>query len=157
MKKTRETTHLELHVACSGSLGAGGRDLLRQIGGWHDHFREGDAIVLEEDDLQLVADVRVVVHLVGDVVEQLDDLLGHVVPGGGLAADHDRPGHDGLVLRVGLDAVVQRHDVKDVQQLTLVLVDPLYLDVEERSRIHLDSGLLCQIVGKLALVLSLDL
>ena len=47
--------------------------------------------------------------------------------------DHDGPGDDCLVLGVGLDPVVEGYGVKDVQQLTLVFVNPFHLNNERRK------------------------
>ena len=61
----------KLHVAGSRSLRSGSRNLLRQVGRRHDHFGEGDTVVLKEDHLQLVAHVLVGVDLRADVVDSL--------------------------------------------------------------------------------------
>ena len=73
------SAHLELHVSGSGSLSSGCRDLLREVGGRHDLLGQRDSVVLQEDELELVTDVGVVVDHLSHTVEQLDDLLGHVV------------------------------------------------------------------------------
>ena len=52
---------------------------------------------------------------------------------------------------------VERHHVQDVQQLPLVLVDPLHLDVEEAARVDVDTGGLLEVLGELVLVVLLDL
>ncbi len=79
-------SYLELHVAGSGCFGSGGWDLFGEVGRRHDLLSQSDSVVLQEDQLQLVADVGVVVDDIADPVEQLDDLLGHVVAGGGFAS-----------------------------------------------------------------------
>ena len=84
-KKLKNLTYHKLHVAGSGGLSAGRGDLLGEVGGGHDLLGQGDTVVLQEDDLELVADVGVVVHHLGHPVEQLDDLLGSVIPGGGFS------------------------------------------------------------------------
>ena len=50
----------ELHVAGAGGFHAGRRDLLREICRRNDHFRQADIVVRDEDDLQDVADGRIV-------------------------------------------------------------------------------------------------
>ena len=47
--------------------------------------------------------------------------------------------------------------MEDVEQLPLVLVDPLDLDVKQTARIHLDPRHLLQILGQLVLVVLLHL
>lgn len=78
------TVQHELHVAGAGGLGAGGRDLLAQVGGRDDLLGKGHAVVLQVDHLELVADDGVVVDHVADGADQSDDVLGHVVAGGSL-------------------------------------------------------------------------
>ena len=82
---------------------------------------------------------RIVVHDVGDAVDQPDDQLRQVVTRRGLAAEDHRAGHD-RGSTVALDALVEADDVQDVQVLALVLVDALDLDVEHRVGIHGDAG-----------------
>jgi len=85
---------------------------------------------------------RVVVDLVPDRAHQLDDALGHLVSGRGLAPDHAHARHHlGLFRAVGhlLDLVVAVNDPEHVQQLPLVLVDALDLHVEHGVRGHLDA------------------
>jgi len=61
-----------------------------------------------------------------------------------LAANHD--GTHGVVgVGVLLDAVVERDDVKDVEQLSLVLMDSLHLDVEHGRRINTDVEFLLNV------------
>ena len=52
-----------------------------------------------------------------------------------------------------LDAVVERDDVQNVEQLALVLVDSLHLDVEHRRRIDHHVELLLNVRRQLHLVL----
>lgn len=75
----------------TGSLCAGGGNLLAEIGGRHDLLGQRDAIVLQEDETQLVAHVHVIVDATRQVVEELDDLLGHVVARCRLPAQHNCP------------------------------------------------------------------
>ena len=72
-------THHELHVAGARGLGAGGRDLLREVRGGEDLLGERDAVVLEKDELQTSGNGRVVVHQATHRSDHLDDQLGHVV------------------------------------------------------------------------------
>ncbi len=53
--------------------------------GGNDLLSHGDLVVLEKNHFQLVADVTVRVDDGGNAVEQLDDLLGHVVTGSSFA------------------------------------------------------------------------
>ena len=86
-------THHELHVAGAGGLGAGGRDLLREVRGGEDLLGERDAVVLEEDELQAPGDGRVVVHHAAHRRDHFDDQLGHVVARSGLREPNAIAGH----------------------------------------------------------------
>ena len=59
-QRDRAVQH-ELHVAGAGCLGAGQRDLLRDLGGGHQALGQADAVVLEVDDAQLAADSGILV------------------------------------------------------------------------------------------------
>ena len=100
----------KLHVASARSLGTSQGNLLAQIGSRYDLLGERDTIVVQEEELKSVAHNRVIVDDAGDVVDELDDLLGHVVAGRRLAADHD-DARDELAVRIASDAVVERYDV----------------------------------------------
>ena len=75
----------EFHVPSSRGFGSSRGDLLWEVCGRDDLLCQGDLVVLEEDDLELLAHVLVRVHDRGHAIEQLDDVLGGVVAGGGFA------------------------------------------------------------------------
>jgi hypothetical protein len=75
----------ELHVAGARGLGAGGGDLLGEIGRGDDGLGQRDAVVGQEDELEPVAHARVAVDHPGDVVRQADDVLGRHIGRGRLA------------------------------------------------------------------------
>ena len=54
-----------------------------------DALAVGDVEVRQEHDLQPVADLRVAIDHVADRVDQLDDQLGDVIAGRGLAAENE--------------------------------------------------------------------
>lgn len=68
-----------------------------------------------------------------------------------LSSDHDSPGYKGLV-GVALEAVVQGDDVEAVQKLSLVLVDPLDVDVKDGGRVDLYVVVLLDVLRQLHLV-----
>ncbi len=72
----------------------------------------------------------IVVHHLGHGADEADDLLGHVVAGGGLAAEQ-HAARDQPRAVAALDAVVEMDDVQGVEELALVFVDALHLHVEE--------------------------
>ena len=93
------------------------------------------------EHLEQVANIGVIVDNVADGGDETHDLLGHVVGGGGLAAEDDHARHEGLaLLRRGLlDGIVPGDDGDHVHVLALVLVDALDLHVEHGGRWHRDA------------------
>ena len=57
------------------------------IGGRDDDLRKGDLVVLKEDDLQLVVDVRVIIDELRRSDDEADDLLGADIARGGLGRE----------------------------------------------------------------------
>ncbi len=125
----------ELHVTGAGCLGARERDLLGEIRRRDDHLRQAHAVVRDKDHLQLVANLRIVVDHIRHIVDQVNDVLRHVV-GGSRFPGEDVHTRYPLRIRVGLDAVVAGDHVQHVHQLAFVLVNTLNLHVEQRVRVH---------------------
>ena len=90
----------------------------------------------QENYLESIGDNRVSIDHLGDGVDKLDDQLGHMIPGRGLAAKNDRTGCFVSVPRAAPERVIQRDEIQHVQMLAFVLVQSLYLDVEERRWIY---------------------
>lgn len=59
----------QLHVAGAGRLFPGSRDLLGNIRRWNEHFRRRDAIIRQENDLQLIAHRRVIINGFRDLID----------------------------------------------------------------------------------------
>ena len=111
---------------------------------------------MDEDDLDAAVDVLVVVHQFTNGVDELDDGLGADVAGGSLRTE-DEHAVRGIQRRVVLHAEVQVQDVEGVEQLTLILVQTLDLNVEDRVGIDLDTLALLDPRGEVDLVGVLDL
>ena len=120
----------EFHVAGAGGLLAGQRDLLRDVAGRHHQLGDRDVVVGQEHDLDPAGHVGVGVDHRRDRVDQLDDALGLLIARRGLRAEDDRAGRHGDG-RVRLDPVVHGDDVEQLEQLALVLVQPLDHDIEQ--------------------------
>src|SRR5690606_37168780 len=73
------TIHHELHVTGTRGFFTCGGNLLGQIGTRSNHLHGGNTIVGDKHYFELVANIRVVVHHISYVVNQLDDQLGHVI------------------------------------------------------------------------------
>ena len=151
----QSTVHHELHVAGTAGLLAGGGDLLGQLTGGHQLLSQGDAVVLQEDHLQLILTDGIGVDLGGQGVDELNDPLGNMVAGGRLGAKQEGLGsklHVGVIPQL----IIEVYDVQDIQQLTLILVQTLDLYVEDGVGVEHHTALPSQIGGKAALVLLLD-
>ena len=146
----------QFHVAGAGGLLAGQRDLLRDVAGRHHELGDRDVVVGNEHDLDPAGHVGVGVDHGRDRVDQLDDPLGLVVARRGLGTEDDRAGRHGGG-RVRLDPVVQRDDVEQLEELALVLVQPLGHDVEQRGGVDGDAGGGQDVEGQVELVLPLHL
>src|SRR3569832_2516550 len=99
----------EFHIAGARGLGTGGGDLLGEIAGRDDHLRERYAVIGQKNHLELIADGGVVVDDIRDVVDELDDALGHRVTGRRLAGEDHRARHARRTAAL-TDAVVQGDD-----------------------------------------------
>ena len=115
------TVEGEFHVAGAGGFFARRGDLLGEIGSGNDALGDGDAIVWHEDDLQLAADARVMVHLGREGVDRVDDVFGEVVAGGGLGTENEDARSD-VELWVFEETAVKADDVDEIEVLALVLV-----------------------------------
>ena len=151
----QRAVHHELHVPGARRLLTGGRDLLGQVGGRVDQLTALHVEVGQEGDLETAVDVGVVVDRLAHRVDELDDQLGDVVAGRGLAAENESARGD-VEPRVLLEPVVQGDDVQRVEVLALVLVNALDLNVEHPVRVELDARLRRDQVRQPGLVLPLD-
>mmetsp|Transcript_41521 Transcript_41521/g.96930 ORF Transcript_41521/g.96930 Transcript_41521/m.96930 type:complete len:774 (+) Transcript_41521:686-3007(+) len=151
--------HHKLHVGRAGRLGTRRGDVLRDVVGGNDDLRVANLVVGDEDELQVLRGVGVVVDDGADSVCERNDLLGHKVPGGRLAPD-EAGALDNVLALVGrhaLDRVVAVDDLKDVEELALVLVDALDLDVKHGVGVDVDVHRLLDVLGEALLVLELRL
>ena len=151
------TVESELHVAGTGGFLAGLGDLLVKVGGRDEVLCEANVVVPREVDVQLALDVRVVVDDAGDVVDQLDGLLGQIVARSGLGTEHDGTRHD-VVCRdlAGLDVGVTCDHGEDLQCLTLVFVQTLDHGVDHGVRVDVEAVFALGVVGEVNLVGLLD-
>lgn len=131
------TVENELHVTCTTGLSTGSRDVLRDVGGRNNDLCLRDIVVRDEDNLESIANIRVVVDNITNLVDQVNDGLGHPVTRSSLSTEDGDAGSELLTLlwRHGLDGEVAVDDTEDVHLLTLVLVHTLDLHVEESGRV----------------------
>ena len=145
----------ELHVAGAGGFLASGGDLLAQIGGGDDALGDGDAVVRDEDDLQLATDAGIMVHLRGEGVDGVDDVFGEVVAGSGLGTENEDTRGD-VEVRVVEELAIQTDDVDEIEMLALVFVQSLDLHIEERIGADADAAAILNDLGEAHFVAAFD-
>jgi len=152
------TVEDEFHVRSTRSLSTGSGDVLTDIRGRGNDLTLGHIVVLDEDDLERIANLRIVVDDSANFVDKMDDTLSHPVAGSSLATkDGDSRLHLlSLFGRHGLESQIAVNDTEDVKLLTLVLVNTLDLDIEQSCRVDLYAGSILDVVGKASFVGILD-
>ena len=145
----------QLHVAGAGSLGAGRRNLLGNVGGGDDVLGIGAVVVLDEDHLNLVSHGGIAVDHPGNPVDVADDGLGIHIAGSRLGAEDIGGG-----LEVGQTALLQTevdvHNGQNVHQLALIQVQTLDLHIEHEVGVQHDALVLGDDMAQLLLLLPLD-
>ena len=145
----------ELHVTCSGSFLGSRGNLLGNICRSEDDLAVGNLIVLNEDDLQLVLKCRIIIDRIRYGVDQLDDQLGNLVTRGSLRTE-DECSRIELHIRILEQSVTQVHNMQNVEKLSLVLMQTLYLYIENRIRVNIDAVMLLNVLGETLLIAELD-
>lgn len=144
------TVQAELHITGSRSFRTSCGNVFGDVAGRGDDFSLADVVVLQKDDLQQVSNVRVVVHDISNLVDEMDDGLGHPISRCCLSTKnrHTRSKLFSLLGRQALDLQVSVDDTEDIELLALVLVDTLYLHIEECSRVDSDTIVLLDVFRK---------
>mmetsp|Transcript_25034 Transcript_25034/g.45315 ORF Transcript_25034/g.45315 Transcript_25034/m.45315 type:complete len:668 (-) Transcript_25034:335-2338(-) len=132
--------------------------MLGEFGRGDDGLGQGHVVVGQEVETKVLVGLGVVVDDVSNRRHKRDDALGHVVGGGGLAADDYDTGRRFLALFRShiLELLVLPDDGEQVQMLALVFVDALDLDVEEGIQIDVIAVQLLDDRSQLGFVLLLD-
>ena len=146
----------ELHVTGAGSLSTCQGDLLGDLSRRHEYLGQGNAVILQEYDGELLTDLRVVLDLLADAPDHLDDLLCDVVSGSGLGSE-DVCLWNKVSVRILEQVVIVSDDVHRVQLLALIFVQALYLNIKDGIQVQLCAGGLFNILSERLLVLLLDL
>ena len=145
----------ELHIARTGSFIAGRGDLLGQVCGRVNPLGLLNIVVGQKHYLEAIPHIGIFVQHLAHRVDQLDDQLGHEIPGSRFPSKNNRARHD-LALRVSLDPVIKRDDVKYIQMLALIFMQALHLNIEYGLRVHGYTGVLFDVVGQILLVCLFD-
>ena len=144
----------ELHVAGAGGLLGGQGDLLGDVAGGDELFGPADVVVLHHHHTQPGAHLGIGLNELAQAEDEVDDVLGHDIGGGGLGAENHGDGTGGQ--NAVFDVQVLLDDVQGVHLLALVLVEALDLDVKDGLGVHLHVLALLQDLGQLLLVVVLD-
>ena len=119
-------------------------------------MRVGHVIVLHEYDLEQILGLLVGVDHFAYLAQQLDDSFCAAVARCGLCAE-DEGGRGEVLDAAVLYAVVDVDYRQGIEQLALVLVKPFYLDIENGTRVNVDTVVGFDEVGKLLLFGFLDI
>uniref|UniRef100_A0A1Y1L8Q7 Uncharacterized protein n=1 Tax=Photinus pyralis TaxID=7054 RepID=A0A1Y1L8Q7_PHOPY len=149
----------KLHVASSRGLCSSGRNMFANVRSRANHFRLAHVIILQENNLEQVTNILVLIHHRADRVDQVDNLLGHPISRRSFTAKdtHARQLLLTLVGRHGLEAQILMNNAKDVQLLTLILVDTLDLHVKQGGRVDNNASSVLDVLRQTHLVGVLDL
>lgn len=152
------TVQAKLHVTRTRGLGTSCGYVLADVAGGTDDLRLADVVIAQEDDLERIADIFVVVDNITNLVDKMDDCLGHPVSWRGLTTKDGHAGNELLPLlwRHGLDLNVTVDDTENVQLLALVLVNTLDLNIEKSSWVNRNTVVLLDMLCKSYLVGILD-
>ncbi len=149
------TVQGHLHVAGTRGFITGSGDLLGDVGRRDQLLGQAHPVVRHEHHFQLALNAGVIVDPLRQLVDGVDDVLGQLVTGRRLGAEDEHPRMH-VVVGVGQQTTIERHDVDEVQLLALVLVQTLDLDVEDRLGTDLDTGFRLDDLDQLLLVVALD-
>ena len=131
----------ELHVTGTGCFLTCGRDLLRDICCCEDDLCVGYIVVLNKYDLDLTVDSGIVIYHIRYGIDQLDSQLRITVAGCCLRTKNKGSGVE-IQFRMLLQFVIQVHYMQNIEQLSLVLMQTLYLYIEDGSGIYFDTVVL---------------
>ena len=149
------TVDHELHVAGTGSLCACGRDLLVDIRSRNDLLSVRYIVVGYEYDFHLLVYFRIVINKICDLVDVLDDRLCSCITRSSLCAENERSRGEVRQLAF-LQTEIDRHDGECIHELSLVLMQTLYLNVKHEVRIDPYAVMLLNKLSKLFLLLIFD-
>ncbi len=149
------TVECHLHVAGTGCFITCSRDLLGDICCRDQLLGQTHAIVRHEHHFQLALDTSIVVDPIRQLVDGIDDVFGQLVTGRRFGAE-DKHAWVHVIVRVGQQTTIKRHDVNKVQLLALVLVQTLDLNVKDRLGTDIDTCFLFDDLDQLLFVVTLD-
>jgi hypothetical protein len=93
----------------------------------------------EENNLQSSSYSRIIVHNVGDGIDQFNNKIGRKISGRRLAPE-DKGARGDVYPRVFPDPVIERDYVKDIKMLALMFLKAFHMYVEKAIGINRNSG-----------------
>lgn len=149
----------ELHITRTRRFSTSSRDVLADIAGRADDLCLADIVVGQVNDLEGVANILVIVDNLANLVDKVDDCLGHPITRSSLAAKnrHTRRQLLALFRGHGFDLQIAVNDTENVQLLTLVLVNTLDLNIKQRGWVDLYTIVLQNVLCESHLVGVLDI
>ena len=153
--QSQGTVQHELHVTGTGRFLTCGRNLLGDICCRKDDLCVGYIVVLNKYDLDLAVNSGIVIYYIRYGVDQLDGQFCVAVAGCCLRAEDKGSGIE-IQFRMLLQFVIQVHYMQNIEQLSLVLMQTLYLYIEDGSGIYFDTVVLQNIFCQTYFVLVLD-
>ncbi len=112
--------------------------------------------IREKNDFQAFCHVRIVIYHFGNRIDKLYDKVRSKITGRGFASENNGPGRY-LRSRIFFDPVIKCNDVEYIKMLTLVFMDMLQLNIEERSGINGNSSPVMNNPRKITLIVMLNL
>ena len=135
----------KLHVSCSGCLLACCGNLLADICCRKNNLGIGYLVILDKYYLELAANRSIVIYHISHTVDELYCFLCISVACCCLCSKNECSRIE-IHRRIFLNLVVQIHHMKDVHELSLVLVKSLNLHIKDRIRIYVNSVVLLDIL-----------
>ncbi len=132
--------------------------MLTNITGRNNNLSLRDIVILQENDLQEIANIWILVDDRTNIVDEMNNSLGHPVPRCSLSTEDGDSGGKLLSLlgSHSLDIQVPVDDSEYIHLLTLILMYTLHLDVEKCRWIDGNAGCGLDVLGKSDLIGILD-
>ena len=154
--QSHSTVQHELHVTGSRSFFGSCGDLLRYICCCKDPLCVGYTIIFDKYYFQFSIDRSIIIDHISHRVDQLDgQLCSHI--SGSCFCTEDKGSRIEIHIRMLFDLVIQVHYMKDIHQLSLILMKSLNLYIKDGTRIDINVVVLFDIFCQTHFVLVFDI
>ena len=148
------TVYHKLHTARTTCFLTCKRDLLAYISGRNEYLSRTYVVVLKEHYVELFLDSGVLVDILRYLAKELDYSLCHLISGSRLCSENKGLRSD-IEIGILLEIKVESDDIERIEKLTLIFVQALDLNVEDRMSIDLLARLMIEVIGKCDFVIVL--